>query len=124
MSADIVVIGVPMYNFGVPTQLKTWIDYLSVAGVTFRYTAEGPIGLAGGKRVVLASTRGGLYGPGSPAAPMEHQESYLQAVLHFYGISDVEVIRAEGVRMSEALAQQAVSEALDAVERLPMAVAA
>ena len=124
MAADVVVVGVPMYNFGVPAQLKTWIDYLSVAGVTFRYTPEGPVGLAGGKRVILASTRGGLYGPGSPAAPMEHQESYLRAVLGFFGITDVEVIRAEGVKLSADHGQRAVADALDAVRRLPVPLAA
>lgn len=120
MAADVVVIGVPMYNFGVPAQLKTWIDYLSVAGVTFRYTPQGPVGLAGGKRVILASTRGGLYGPGSPAAPNEHQESYLQAVLRFFGITDITVVRAEGVRMGPDQAQRAVADALDEVRRLPL----
>lgn len=124
MAADVVVIGVPMYNFGVPAQLKTWVDYLAVAGVTFRYTPEGPVGLAGGKRVILASTRGGLYGPGAPAAAMEHQESYLQAVLAFFGVTDVTVIRAEGVRMGAEQARRAVADALDAIRRLPVAVAA
>lgn len=124
MAADVVVIGVPMYNFGVPAQLKTWVDYLSVAGVTFRYTPEGPIGLAAGKRVILASTRGGLYGPGAPAAAMEHQESYLQAVLGFFGITEVHVIRAEGVQLGPDAARLAVAGALDAIERLPVAVAA
>ena len=123
MAADVVVIGAPMYNFGVPAQLKTWVDYLAVAGVTFRYTPQGPVGLAGGKRVVIASSRGGLYGPGSPAAPAEHQESYLQAVLRFFGVTDVTVVRAEGVRMSPDQARQAMSDALDAVRRLPLTVA-
>jgi FMN-dependent NADH-azoreductase len=120
MAADVVVIGAPMYNFGVPAQLKTWIDYLSVAGVTFRYTPQGPVGLAGGKRVILASTRGGLYGPGAPAAAMEHQESYLQAVLGFFGITDVDVIRAEGLKMGPDQARQAVAEAMENVRRLPV----
>ena len=124
MAADVVVIGAPMYNFGVPAQLKTWIDYLSVAGVTFRYTPQGPIGLAGGKRVIIASTRGGLYGPGSPAAAMEHQESYLQAVLAFFGVTDVVVVRAEGVRMGPDQAQSAVAQALAQIRRLPPAAAA
>ena len=121
MAADVVVVGVPMYNFGVPAQLKTWIDYLAVAGVTFRYTPQGPVGLAGGKRVILASARGGLYGPGSPGASVEHQESHLQAVLRFFGITDITVVRAEGVRMGPDQAERAVAQALDDVRRLPTA---
>ncbi len=111
MSADLVVIGAPMYNFGIPAQLKTWIDYLAIAGVTFRYTAEGPVGLAGGKRVFIASSRGGLYGPGSPAAPMEHQVSYLLGTLGFFGITDVTVIQAEGVKVSPEQARHALAAA-------------
>jgi FMN-dependent NADH-azoreductase len=112
MDAQIIVVGVPMYNFGVPAQLKSWIDYLSVAGVTFRYTAEGPEGLAGGRRVILASARGGIYLSGTPRAAVEHQESYLQAVFAFFGITDVEVVRAEGVRMGP----EAATAAIDAAE--------
>jgi FMN-dependent NADH-azoreductase len=73
--ADVVVVGAPMYNFGIPSQLKAWIDRLAIAGKTFRHTERRPEGLAGDKKVIVASSRGGLYGPGTPAAPMEHQES-------------------------------------------------
>lgn len=99
LEADIVVIGAPMYNFGIPSQLKAWIDRIAVAGKTFRYTAAGPEGLAGGKRVIVASSRGGVYSTG-PAAGMDFQESYLRALLGFLGIDDVQFIRAEGVNMS------------------------
>ena len=97
LAADIVVVGAPMYNFSVPSQLKTWIDRVAVAGKTFRYTANGPEGLAGGKKVIVASSRGGFYGADTPAASMEHAESYLKAVFAFFGITDVQFVRAEGV---------------------------
>ncbi len=123
LEADTVVIGVPMYNFGVPAQLKSWIDYLSVKGATFKYTEQGPVGLAGGKRVVLASARGGLYGPGSPSAFMEHQESYLRGVLGFFGIDDVTVIRAEGLAMGPKIAAAAVASAMTEIHALNAAPA-
>jgi FMN-dependent NADH-azoreductase len=99
LAADIVVIGAPMYNFGIPSQLKAWIDRLAVAGQTFRYTDKGPQGLAGGKRVIVASSRGGYYGPDTPAAFLDHQESYLRGIFGFFGITDVTFIRAEGVNL-------------------------
>ena len=74
LAADIVVLGVGFYNFGIPSQLKAWVDRLAIAGKTFRYTEKGPEGLAGGKRVILAIARGGYYGPGTPTAPLEHAE--------------------------------------------------
>jgi FMN-dependent NADH-azoreductase len=97
LAADVVVIGAPMYNFTVPTQLKAWLYRILVAGKTFAYTAEGPKGLAGGKRVIIVSTRGGLYTAGAPAEGLDFQETYLRAVLGFIGISDVEIVRAEGL---------------------------
>lgn len=120
LAADIVVVGAPMYNFGIPSQLKAWIDRLAVAGKTFRYTAEGPQGLAGGKKVIVASSRGGFYGPGTPAAPLEHQESYLRAVFGFFGITDVTFVRAEGV----ALGTEAREKALKAARGEVMMLAA
>ncbi|SEG43925.1 FMN-dependent NADH-azoreductase [Bryocella elongata] len=96
-AAEVVVIGVPMYNFGISSQLKSWIDYLAVPGKTFSYSAEGPKGLAGGRRVILVSTRGGQYGPGSPYEIADFQEKYVKFVFGFLGITEVEVIRAEGV---------------------------
>ena len=111
MDADIVVVGTPMYNLGVPSQLKAWIDRISVAGKTFRYTEKGPVGLAGGKKVVIASSRGGIYSAGSPAAIFEHQESYLNAVLSFLGITDISFIRAEGVAMGPEARNGAIAAA-------------
>jgi FMN-dependent NADH-azoreductase len=118
LAADIVVIGAPMYNFGISTQLKAWIDRLAVAGQTFRYTANGPVGLAGGKTVIVASARGGLYGAGMPAAPHDHQETYLRSVFGFFGISDVVFIRAEGIAMGSDQRASAIDGARQAVDRL------
>jgi FMN-dependent NADH-azoreductase len=100
LSADIVVVGAPMYNFSVSSQLKAWIDRLAVAGKTFRYTEKGPKGLAAGKKVIVASSRGGFYGPQTPAASLDHQESYLRGVFGFFGITDVSFVRAEGLNVS------------------------
>lgn len=112
LAADIVVIGVPMYNFGIPSQLKSWIDHLAVAGKTFRYSEAGVEGLAKGKRVILASSRGGFYGPDSPAASLQHQESYLRGFFGFIGITDVEVVGAEGVNISPDHKQSALEAAV------------
>ena len=112
LAADIVVVGAPMYNFTVPSQLKSWIDRVLVAGKTFHYTETGPKGLAGGKRVVLALARGGFYGAGAPAAAHEHQESYLRSVFGFMGISDLTVIRAEGLATGPEQRHKALDAAL------------
>jgi FMN-dependent NADH-azoreductase len=101
LAADIVVIGAPMYNFSIPSQLKAWIDRVAVAGRTFRYTENGPEGLAGGKTVIIASSRGGYYGEGTPAAVMDHQEAYLKSLFGFLGVTDIRFIRAEGVALGE-----------------------
>jgi FMN-dependent NADH-azoreductase len=118
LAADIVVVGAPMYNFSIPSQLKAWIDRIAVAGKTFRYTAEGPEGLAGGKKVIVASSRGGLYGPGTPAAAMEHQESYLRAMFSFFGITEITFVRAEGVALGAEAREKAIDAARGAVIRL------
>jgi FMN-dependent NADH-azoreductase len=118
MWADVIVVGAPMYNFGVPAQLKTWIDYLAVAGVTFRYTANGPEGLAGGRRVFIASSRGGMYVAEAPMAVMDHQESYLKAVFGFFGITGIEVIRAEGMGLGGEAAASAIAAAEQAVRNI------
>lgn len=110
LAADIIVLGVPMYNFSLPSQLKAWIDRVAVAGKTFRYTADGPEGLAKGKKVIIVSTRGGHYSAG-PAAAMDHQESYLKTVLGFFGITDIEIVRAEGLNLSADSKVEAISEA-------------
>lgn len=112
LAADVVVIGVPMYNFGIPSTLKSWIDHLAVAGKTFSYSEAGVQGLAGGKRVVLASSRGGFYGSDSPAASLQHQESYLRGFFGFIGIAQVEVVSAEGVNYGPDHKQKALDGAV------------
>ena len=99
LAADVIVIGAPLYNFSIPTQLKAWIDRLAQPGRTFRYTDKGPEGLATGKTVIVASTRGGVYSTSEGGQAMEHQESYLKVVFGFFGITDVRFVRAEGVAM-------------------------
>lgn len=99
LAAKTVVIGAPMYNFSLPSQLKSWIDRVTVAGKTFRYSASGVEGLAGGKRVIVVSSRGGIYSEGAAAAPLDHQETYLRGVFGFIGITDVTFIRAEGLAL-------------------------
>ena len=121
LAADIVVVGAPMYNFSVPAQLKTWVDYLAVAGKTFQYTAQGPVGLIHGKRVVIASSRGGLYGPGGPFEAFEHQTSYMRAIFGFFGITDITVIQAEGLAMGPDKAQAAVAGAMEEITQLRVA---
>jgi FMN-dependent NADH-azoreductase len=115
LAADIIVIGAPMYNFTVPSQLKAWIDRILVAGHTFRYTETGPQGLAGGKKVVIASSRGGLYAPGMPFEANDFQEKYLRAVFAFIGIADVEIVRAEGLAFGADQRQAAIAAALAAI---------
>jgi FMN-dependent NADH-azoreductase len=102
LASDILVIGAPMYNFTVPTQLKAWIDRLAVAGKTFKYGPKGPEGLAGGKKVIVASSRGGSYGADTPMAFLDHQETYLSAILGFFGIRNIQFVRAEGLARTES----------------------
>jgi FMN-dependent NADH-azoreductase len=118
LAADIVVIGAPMYNFGIPSQLKAWIDRLAVAGKTFRYGEKGAEGLAGGKQVIVASSRGGFYGPDTPAAFLDHQETYLRGIFGFFGITDVTFIRAEGVALGPDQRAKAIAAAKAEVARL------
>ncbi len=84
LAADIVVIGAPMYNFTIPSQLKAWIDRILIAGKTFRYSEAGPVELAGGKRVIIALSRGGLYAPGMPFEANDFQERYLPRSVRLY----------------------------------------
>ncbi|MFA6113291.1 MAG: FMN-dependent NADH-azoreductase [Sphingomonas sp.] len=118
LAADVVVVGAPMYNFGIPSQLKAWIDRLAVAGRTFSYGANGPEGLAGGKTVIIASSRGGFYGADTQAAFLDHQETYLRGVFGFFGITDISFIRAEGVAMGEPQRQQAIDSAEAEIRKL------
>lgn len=112
LAADTVVIGAPMYNFSVPSQLKAWIDRIAVSGETFRYTAAGPEGLVGDKRVIIALARGGFYGADSPVAANEHAETYLRAVFRFIGI-DPEFVAADGVNIGPEQKMAALAQARD-----------
>lgn len=123
LAADVVVIGAPMYNFSIPSQLKAWIDRIAQAGRTFTYTEQGPKGLAGGKTVIVASTRGGVYSTNPALAGLDHQEAYLKTVFGFLGITDIQFVRAEGVAMGDAAKAQAITAA-DAVIRTLGATAA
>lgn len=118
LAADIVVIGAPMYNFTIPSQLKAWIDRVLVAGKTFKYGANGPEGLAGGKRVIVAISRGGYYGPGTPAASLEHLETYLRGVFAFVGITSPEFIVADGIQVGPEHREKALAGALQAAMSL------
>jgi len=111
---DVIVLGVPMYNFGVPVQLKTWLDAIARAGVTFRYTANGPEGLIQGKKVYVAFARGGIY-RGTPA---DSQTPYIQTILGFLGMTDVKYIYAEGLAMGPETADKAFAEAEAAIAAL------
>ena len=113
-AADVIVLGVPMYNFGVPVQLKTWIDAIARAGVTFRYTANGPEGLLTGKKVYVALARGGLYRD----TPADSQTPYLKNVLAFLGMTDVEFIFAEGLAMGAESATKAFAEAAARIDEI------
>ena len=112
LAADVIVVGAPLYNFSIPTQLKAWIDRIAQAGRTFTYTEKGPVGLAKGKTVIIASSRGGMYSGNPAMEALEHQESYLKVIFGFFGITDVRFVRAEGVAMGE----QAKKAALDVAD--------
>jgi FMN-dependent NADH-azoreductase len=121
LAADIVVIGAPMYNFTIPSQLKAWIDRILVSGKTFKYSAQGVEGLAGNKRVIIAISRGGFYGAGTPSAAAEHLETYLHSVFSFIGIANPEIIVAEGVQIGPEQREKALEGALTAATRLQAA---
>src|SRR5690349_16959027 len=112
--ADVVVIGVPTYNFGVPSTLKAYFDHVARAGVTFRYTEKGPVGLLTGKKVYVFAARGGMYA----GTPNETQTPFLRTFLGFLGMSDVSFVYAEGLAISEASKQQGITRAQADVDRL------
>lgn len=114
LAADAVVIGAPMYNFSVPSQLKAWIDRIAVAGKTFRYSDKGAEGLAGGKRVIVAISRGGFY---TPENAFEHVESYLKCLFNFLGI-EPEFVHADGVNYGLEQREAGIANGLAEVERL------
>jgi FMN-dependent NADH-azoreductase len=117
LQADTVVIGAPMYNFTLPSQLKAWIDRILVAGKTFRYTQNGPEGLASGKRVIVGLARGGFYDANSPAASLEHLETYLRGVFNFIGI-EPEFVVADGLAIGPEQRETSISQALGETVRL------
>jgi len=116
LAAETVVIGAPMYNFTLPTQLKSWIDRILVAGKTFRYTEQGPEGLVKGKRVIVALARGGFYDQ-APAAALEHLETYLRSVFAFIGIQP-EFVMADGVNIGPEQRKAAIDKALGQTQAL------
>jgi len=122
LDADIVVIGAPMYNFTISTQLKAWLDRILVAGKTFGYSEAGPVGLAGGKRVIIASSRGGIYSPGAPSEANDFQETYLRAVFRFIGVDELDIVRAEGLAFGPEQRETAVAAALEAIPTLAVEI--
>ena len=120
LAADTLVIATPLINFGISSTLKSWLDNVLRAGRTFRYTEAGPEGLAKGKKAYIVVASGGVYSEG-PAAAMNHADPYLRTALGFIGITDVEVIRVEGVALGPDAAEKAVEKALDETEQLLLA---
>jgi FMN-dependent NADH-azoreductase len=118
LAADIVVLGAPMYNFTIPSQLKAWIDRILVAGKTFKYDAQGVQGLAGNKRVIIAVSRGGFYGADTPMAALEHLETYLRGVFGFIGVKNLEFIAADGIQVGPEHREKALAGALQAATGL------
>jgi FMN-dependent NADH-azoreductase len=108
LAADTIIIGTPMYNFGVPSQLKAWLDYLAVPGATFNYVNGMPVGSCGEKTVIIASSRAGGFSEGSPYAFMDHQETHLKAFLAFLSVTKLQVVRAEGYGGDPEKAEQAL----------------
>ncbi|MBV4455409.1 MULTISPECIES: FMN-dependent NADH-azoreductase [Pseudomonas] len=108
LAADAIVVGAPMYNFTIPTQLKAWIDRIAVAGQTFRYTEAGPEGLCGNKKVIIVSTSGGLHAGQATGAA---HEGYLKLLFGFLGITDIEIVRAEGLAYGDEVRSKSLSDA-------------
>jgi FMN-dependent NADH-azoreductase len=117
LAAETVVIGAPMYNFTIPSQLKAWIDRIAISGKTFRYTESGPEGLVQGKRVIVALARGGIYSEGSPASALEHLETYLRGIFNFVGI-EPEFVVAEGLNLGPDQREAAIRVAMGETVRL------
>jgi FMN-dependent NADH-azoreductase len=118
LAADTIVLGAPMYNFTIPSQLKAWIDRVVIAGKTFKYVAQGVQGLAGNKRVIVVVSRGGFYGAGTPMAALEHLETYLRSVFGFIGVTQLEFISADGIQVGPEHREKAITDALQAVTAL------
>ena len=116
LAANTIVVGAPMYNFGVPSQLKAWLDRLAVAGATFNYVDGRPAGACGDKAVIIVSSRAGAFGPDSPIAFMDHQERYVETFFRFIGVTNIKVVRAEGYGGNPEATEQTL---IDAVARVP-----
>ncbi|WP_225032197.1 FMN-dependent NADH-azoreductase [Paraburkholderia sp. XV] len=124
LNTDVVVIGAGFYNFSVPTQLKAWIDHIVVRGKTFARGENGPIGLAQGKRVIVALARGNVYSKESPYQAFEHAETLLRSVFTFIGVSNIEFVVAEGLGRSEEVRRASIANALEAARKIPPNAAA
>ena len=120
LAADLIVLAAPMWNFSYPPMVKAYIDAVSVAGKTFTYTAEGPVGLAGGKKIVLTESRGGVYSEG-PAAGVQHTESYMRAVLGWLGITDIDVFLVEGVAIDPSKGEEILAAAVSKAQQAAQA---
>lgn len=120
LAADTIVIGVAFYNFSIPSQLKAWIDRVVVAGKTFTYGGAGPVGLVGGKRVIVAIARGGVFAAGTPFEHREHAERYLRDVFALVGIDDLEVVVAEGLALGPEANAASVERALGSIDALSL----
>ena len=123
LDSDVIVIGAPMYNFGVPTQLKAWIDRIAVAGRTFRHGANGAEGMVVGKKVIVASARGGMYA-GTSYQAADFQEAYLRQLFGFLGVTDFEFVRAEGIGFGPEQRAASIAAAKASIESEPLAAAA
>ena len=113
-AADVIVIGLPLYNFGVPSTLKAYFDHIARAGVTFRYTEKGPVGQLTGKKVYVTAARGGMYA----GTPLDTQTAYIRTMLGFLGMSDIEFVYAEGLAIDAATKEAALAQARQSIERL------
>lgn len=112
--ADVIVLGLPMYNFGVPSQLKAYFDHVARAGITFKYTDQGPVGQLIGKKVYVFATRGGLYA----GTPIDTQTSYVRDFLRFLGMTEVEFVYAEGLAISPQSKEAGLAKAVAEIARL------
>jgi FMN-dependent NADH-azoreductase len=117
MAADVIVIGAPMYNFSISSTLKAWIDHVARAGVTFKYTETGPVGLLTGKKVIVFTSRGGVYSEG-PAKSLDFHETYLRGVFGFVGLSDVTFVHTEGLAGGEEATSSALAVSRRAMDQL------
>ena len=118
LASDVIVVGAPFYNFTIPSQLKAWFDRIAQAGRTFTYTATGPKGLAGDKKIIIASARGGIYSSSEAGLALDHQESYLKVIFGFMGVTDITFVRAEGVALGAEAKAAAMETAKTQIEAL------